>query len=229
MSTVSRTAQAALLASALTAPAAHAGRPMMVDDAAIVGARNCQLESWVQNNPDSREYWAVPACNLGGNLEVAFGGARIDGPQGPHGAGVLQGKTLFKPLERNGWGAGLVFGDQFSGETGVVGDLYISAPVSFSFHDDRFLVHANLGWLREKIAARSVATWGVGAETKLSDRTTLTTETFGQQHGKPFVQLGLKHWLVVDRVQLDATYDNRVGGRGAERFVSLGAVLFTAN
>jgi hypothetical protein len=42
------------------------------------------------------------------------------------------------------------------------------------------------------------------------------------------VQLGLKHWLVVDRVQLDGTYGNRIGGR-AERFVSLGVVLFTAN
>jgi hypothetical protein len=73
-----------------------------------------------------------------------------------------------------------------------------------------------------------VATWGVGAETRLSGRTTLTSETFGQQGGKSYVQLGLKHWLVVDRVQLDGTYGNRIGGR-AERFVSLGVVLFTAN
>lgn len=229
MSAVSRMARAALLAGALAAPAAHAGRPMVVDDAAIVGAHNCQLESWVQDNSGSREYWAVPACNAGGNLEVAFGGARIDGPQGSHSAGVLQGKTLFKPLERNGWGVGLVFGDQFTSETGVVGDMFVSAPVSFSFRDDRFLVHANLGWLHEKIAARSVATWGVGAETRLSDRTTLTTETFGQQRGTSFVQIGLKHWLVTDRVQLDGTYGKRVGGKSAEPFVSIGVVLFTAN
>ncbi|HEU4376897.1 MAG TPA: hypothetical protein VFS02_25595, partial [Telluria sp.] len=137
---MSKVARAALLASALAAPAAYAGRPMMVDDAAIVSARNCQLESWVQANAASKEYWAVPACNVGGNLELAFGGARIDGPRGSHTAGVLQGKTLFKPLERNGWGAGLVFGNQFSSETGMIGDLYVSAPVSFSFHDDRFLV-----------------------------------------------------------------------------------------
>ena len=228
MSAVSRTAMAALLVSALGTPAAYAGRPMVVDDAAIVGAGNCQLESWMQDNPNSREYWAVPACNVGGNLEVAFGGARITGAQGGYIAGVVQGKTLFKPLERNGWGTGLVFGNQFSRATGVVGDLYVSAPISFSFQDDRLLVHANLGWLREKNAARDVATWGVGAETRLSKRTTLTSETFGQQRGKTFVQLGLKHWLVIDRVQLDATYGNRVGGR-PERFVSLGAVLFTAN
>lgn len=109
----------------------------------------------------------------------------------------------------------------------MIGDLYASVPLSFSFHDDRLLVHANAGWLREKIAARSVGTWGVGAETRLSERTALMSETYGQQHGKPSVQLGLKHWVVVDRVQLDATYGRRPGSGGSERFVSVGVVLFT--
>jgi hypothetical protein len=33
-----------------------------------------------------------------------------------------------------GWGARLVFGNQDDPSDGVVGDLYIRAPVSFSFH-----------------------------------------------------------------------------------------------
>ena len=217
----------AWLAFALAMQTAHAGRPMIVDDASIVGVDRCQLESWTQVARGSTEYWAVPACNFSGNLEVAFGAARITGEQGTHTAAVLQGKTLFKAPGSNGWGAGLVFGNQFNPGNGVIGDLYASVPVSIAIQDDRFTVHTNVGWMREKIEARNVMTWGLGAETTLSERTILTSETFGQRHGKPFFQLGFKHWLVVDRLQLDATYGDRFGRGNAERFVSVGLVLFT--
>lgn len=206
---------------------AQAGRPMVVDDAAIIDAKTCQLESWAQKNRDSTEYWAVPACNFSGNLEVAFGGARITSTEGTHSSAVLQGKTLFKVLDTNGWGAGLVFGNQFNPEGSVSGDLYARIPVSFSMLDDRFLLHTNLGWLREKETRRHAMTWGVGAETRLTGRTTLTFETFGQQRDKPLFQLGIRYQVVPDRVQLDASYGDRFGRGSAERFFTVGLVLFT--
>ncbi|MBS3935141.1 MAG: hypothetical protein KGZ43_03120 [Sulfuritalea sp.] len=206
---------------------AHAGRPMVVDDAGIVGDRICQLETWVQKNRDSTEYWAVPACNFTGNLEVALGGARITSIAGTHTVAVIQGKTLFKTLDTNGWGAGLVFGNQFNPDNGVIGDLYANVPVSFSFQDDRFLLRTNLGRLREKETRRHATTWGVGAEMQLTERTAFTSETFGQHRGKPFFQLGIRHWVVPDRVQLDASYGNRFGRSSAERFFSVGLVLFS--
>ena len=69
-------------------------------------------------------------------------------------------------------------------------------------------------------------TWGVGLETRLTERTTLTSESFGQQRGKPFFQFGIKHWLLLERLQLDANYGDRFGRGGAERYVSIGMVLF---
>ena len=209
-------------------PAVHAGRPMSVDDAGIVDARSCQLESWIQNNRGSTENWVVPGCNFTGNLEVAFGAARITGAQGWSTIALLQGKTLFKTLDANGWGAGLVFGNQFNLDSSVIGDLYASFPVSLSFHDDRFVVHTNLGWLHEKAAGRNAMTWGLGAETRLTERTALTSETFGQYRGKPFFQLGVKHWVLIDRVQIDATFGDRFGRGSAERFISVGLVLFSS-
>lgn len=50
---------------------AHAARPMITDDARIVDAKACQVESWVKDNKGSTEYWAIPACNFTGNLESA--------------------------------------------------------------------------------------------------------------------------------------------------------------
>ncbi|WP_373991257.1 hypothetical protein [Duganella sp. BuS-21] len=210
-----------------TMPIAHAGRPMVVDDAAIVAANSCQLETWVQKNRDSTEYWAVPACNFTGNLEAALGAARVKDGAGQYSLAVLQGKTVFKPLVTNGWGVGLVFGNQFKPGDSLSGDTYASVPVSFSFQDDRFLMHANVGLLREKATKRRGKTWGVGSELQLNEQTGLTSEIFSQQRGRPLFQIGVRHWIVTDRVQLDASYGARLGGGSAERFLSVGLVLFS--
>jgi hypothetical protein len=102
---------ALLCAALLAANTAHAARPMITDDARIVDAKACQLESWVKKNPDSTERWALPACNFTGNLELTFGGAstREAGDTKTTDV-VMQGKTLFKGMDTNGWGIGLAAG-----------------------------------------------------------------------------------------------------------------------
>ena len=175
---------------------AHAGRPMIVDDAGIVAANNCQLESWVYNSSNGTEYWAVPACNFSGNLEIAVGAARIVGTGHTGSVAVLQGKTLFKPLDNNGWGAGLVFGTQTVPGHGGIGDLYATVPISFSYRNSAFLVHANAGFVRVQSSHNTSGTWGLGMETALNEQAILTAETFGQQGGKPLVQV---IWLYTSR------------------------------
>src|SRR5512138_2930692 len=92
--------------------ASEAARPMVTDDARITDPQACQLETWAYlHEHNTREFWALPACNPGGNFEMTLGGAfsRFDGTV-QSGAVVVQGKTLFKPLETNGWGLGLAAG-----------------------------------------------------------------------------------------------------------------------
>lgn len=222
----------ALLGLALAGGGAHAARPMVTDDARIVDAKSCQLESWAKENSGSTEYWALPACNFTGNLEVTVGGARASGDGGTRTTDlVFQGKTLFKALESNGWGWGLAVGNVRHPDAqnggGVLGDLYAYVPASFSFRDDRLVLHANLGWLREKEGGRQRATWGLGSETWLGRKTWLIAEVFGQNQGKPFYQVGVRHWIVPDRVQIDTTYGNEFGGPGEGHWVSLGLRLLS--
>jgi hypothetical protein len=47
---------------------------MLTDDARIVDPKSCQLESWVRDSKHVTEYWALPACNVGENLELTIGG-----------------------------------------------------------------------------------------------------------------------------------------------------------
>lgn len=220
----------ALLALALgCATQAHAARPLNTDDARIVDAKSCQVESWVRRNQGSTEYWALPGCNFTGNLEVTAGGARTnEAADSPLSRTVLQGKTIFKPLEKNGWGMGLAAGTvrRVKGNASDR-DLYAYLPTSFSFADDRWVVHTNVGWLREQPTRRDLATWGVGLERELAPTTWLIAETFGQSHDKPQFQIGLRQWIVPGHVQLDATYGNRAGGGGSERWFSIGVRLLS--
>lgn len=96
----------------LLAAPAYAARPMITDDARLTDAQACQVESWIKFNRTGMEKWALPACNPGGNLELTLGGALGENDRGTQTTDVvLQGKTLIKPLESNGYGVGLALGN----------------------------------------------------------------------------------------------------------------------
>lgn len=208
---------------------ARAGRPMITDDANIVDEQSCQLESWARNDKQHTEFWAVPACNAGGNLELALGMARSSTAEGTRNSdAVVQGKTLLRRLQTNDWGMGLTVGavrHRLSEHGGA--DWYANVPVSLSLRDDRIRVHANLGWLREQDARAHHATWGLGSEIALDPRSALIAETFGEEQGRPLYQVGVRRWLVPDRIQLDATVGNRAGRDTGERWVSVGLRLLS--
>ena len=144
---------------------------------------------------------------------------------------VLQAKTLFKPLEPDGWGWGLAVGNvrhpAIHTSSNLVGDLYAYVPATFSLRSDRLLVHTNIGWLHEREARRHRMTWGLGTEAQWSASTWLIAEVFGQNQGKPFYQVGLRYWLVPDHVQVDTTYGNRAGSGTQERWFSIGLRLLS--
>lgn len=206
---------------------AQAARPMITDDARLVDPRACQVESWARRNRDSTEFWALPSCNVTGNLELTFGGAVGRDSGGTRTTDVvLQGKTLLRRMEPNGWGVGLVLGNvrhpAINRDRNLLGDVYGYVPASFSYLDDRFVLHVNVGVLRDRHARRDRITWGIGSESQLSDRTWLIAETFGQNTGRPFLQIGVRHWIVPNHVQIDTTYGDRLGSATREHWFSVG-------
>lgn len=200
---------------------------MATDDADILDKGSCQLEAWVDGYRDSTELWLAPACNPGGNLELAFGGALAHRKSDTEmTALLLQGKTLFKKMQSNGWGIGLAAGvEHHPQDSGGARDWYAYIPLSKSFQDDRLLLHANLGWLHEGKENRDRMTWGLGGEVQLTERHGLTMEVFGHDQGKPLYQFGFAYWLIAERMQLDAAYGHGFGSGGPERWFSLGLTL----
>lgn len=212
----------------LAAQAAHAARPMTTDDARLTDAGACQVESWVHIHGSQREIWALPACNPGGNFELTLGGAlSYSGTRQERGAQVIQGKTLFKPLATNGYGIGIAAGYATQPGSAHSGHPYFYVPVSFSLADDLAVIHTNLGYTRERENHENRLTWGVGGEIQLSAQNYLIAETYGQDKGSPFFQLGLRHWIVPNYLQIDTTVGSRFGQFSEERWLSIGLRLIS--
>jgi hypothetical protein len=209
----------------------HAARPMVTDDARIVDVKACQVESWVRRNDSSTEFWALPACNPTGNLEITFGGALTrDGGLTQTTDVVLQGKTIFRPLETNGWGLGLAVGaihhpDLDSGR--LPDEWYAYVPLTFSLKDDQAFIHTNLGVNRDREEDTCRLSWGIGTEVAASASGFLIAETFGENRGKPLFQVGYRHWIVPNRVQADVTYGNRFALDHQEGWFSFGLRLLS--
>lgn len=206
---------------------AQAGRPMIVDDATITPADNCQLASWTQRASQQTEYWAVPACNVGGNWELSAGVARIrqDSPGGAVRAGLIQAKTLFRPLEENDWGIGLTLANQFRQGPNTSGDWSAIVPASVSLFDDAVQVHANFGILHGVAGRRHDGVWGLGAEWEVRDGVSLTLETDGVRHAAGVAQAGVRYALIADRLTLDASVGHQ---RGGGRYVTFGLTFVGA-
>lgn len=208
------------------APAAHAARPMVTDDARMTEARSCQLETWLHAHHGERELWALPACNPTGDFEITAGGAfaRADGEM-LGGAAVLQAKTLFRPLSTNDYGVGLAVGYATQPGQRDSGSPYFYVPASLSLADDRVVLHLNLGTLHERETRKNRLTWGLGSEIQATGRLYAIAETYGQDRGSPFVQIGLRYWIVPERVQVDTTWGSRAGHLHDEQWLSIGLRL----
>jgi len=213
---------------------ALAARPFVTDDARLTTAGSCQLASWTRIYRHSHEVWALPACNPFGNFELTLGGgrARSDGESATRDY-VLQGKTLFRELQTNDWGIGLAAGTvrhpEISPGPNLLGNTYAYLPVSVSVLDDALVLHTNLGWLRDRATKKNRVTWGMGAEVRLGARLTGIAETFGENRGNPYFQVGARLAIIPDRVQVDATVGQQLSGSGNSRWLSFGLRLTPAS
>lgn len=203
----------------------HAGRPLVTDNAGLTEARSCQLETWYQHSDSLRERWVLPACNPWGNLEVTLGAVRFSDERLAATDYLLQGKTLFRALEKDSYGGGVAFGaidDRHAGNT-----LYGYIPVSVSLFDDNALAHFNLGWRRDGVTDEHPLTWGAAIQTDLFvDRLNGFIEVFGDNRSDPNTQLGVSFAIIPDRLHFDLTFGRALSRASDSEFVSVGIDIY---
>lgn len=221
----------ALLAFAASTPL-EAARPFVTDDARIVDPDGAQIETFFKRQRAFREseFWFLPAVNPGerlggGRMELTLGRFWVNGnAPGDNQATLAQVKSLLKPLETNGHGFALTLGAARVGpfQQAHAWNPYLNGIASASFADDRVILHANLGGVRDRPANRSRATWGTGAEVMLLEpRWIGIVEAYGQSGEKPTLHTGLRIWAIPNRWQIDTTV-GRQPSAPERRFYTVG-------
>lgn len=206
---------------------ALAARPMITDDARIVDTKACQVESWMRVNREGQnQFWAVPGCTPVEGLELTVGGGheRRDG-QTQLADSLAQGKWVLRPFKPNGWGMALTLGRLTERDLSAGGRTpshYLNLPLSLSRRDDALLLHANLGLRRDRARGKDHTTWGLSAELMVRPGLQVIAETYGESGSRSFLHGGLRHWVVPDRLQVDATYGTESRWGTQQRWVTLG-------
>lgn len=211
---------------------AFAGRPLTTEDAAIVEAKGCQVESWIDRGSSATTGWIVPACNFGLNTELQAGFARTrDDGQARFSEAYVQAKTLLRQTtDDEPWGVGLVVGvtKRPRNETHRGWDNpYLLGVFTQAICNTPLTLHVNAGWTRDREARRDLTIWGVALEAAVTDRLTLLGEVYGQNAEKPFVRIGGRWTAIKDRLDIDLSWVERPGGQSEERFVSLGVTWYS--
>lgn len=217
-------------AALLAASPAYGARPFVTDDARIVDQGGYQLETFVKRQQafNEKEFWFLPAHNPFGRVEFTLGGIWIDSlPDGRSRAFIAQAKTLLKPLETNASGYAFTVGVSRlrpPAPARYQTNPYVNGIGSFSFADDRLVVHANLGARRDEGAGMTRATWGIGSEIRFAERLWGIVEEYGERGEKPTRHFGLRYWIVPSHVQVDTTlgFENAAPER---RFYTVGLRL----
>ncbi len=216
----------------LAPPCALAARPFVTDDARIVDPGGCQIEMFIkrQSKFGEREAWFLPGCNPGGNLELTFGGLNIQNDaDGRASSLIAQGKTLLRPLRTDDYGVALSVGAArprpFAAGAASRWSPFLNLISSVSLRHDAIVIHANAGALDDRNTGVTRPTWGLGAEILVAPRLYAIAESYGQKGDAASRQLGLRFWIVPERVQVDATLGSQRGGPPARNWTSLGLRL----
>lgn len=209
---------AVLTALCAAVAAAHAGRPLTVDDAGVDETGHGHIEVWWEGLRGQRgAFYAAPAFTPVDGLELGALLARDLGER--HTLQGVQAKWLWSPAEADGCNAassaGITHRRQARGESGgsvVALNLIGTCAAAWG------VANANLGAMRER-AQPWRATWGVSLERSWG-AITPHLEAFGVQHSAPVFQAGARYEWAPGR-QFDAT----VGRHQGRTLLSVGFAL----
>jgi hypothetical protein len=198
---------------ACVAPPLRAAQPLVTDDAAVVSYKACQLEAWIVATHGAREYWAQPACNFTGDLELTVGGARTDPSNEPSSSAVLlQAKWVpFSREEDRKWSFGLVGGaarDTHAPHGSSAYQAYYAKLLASWYPRDDLEVDLNLG-MANVYGSGSFALAGAAIQYAIVPALQLLAEVFHDEPGPVRFQGGVRWIVAPERFEAYASYGKR--------------------
>lgn len=180
-----------LLSAAVLPFATRAAASLLVDDAGITDARQCQLESWVRQTRHGQEWSAVPACTVA-DTEWSLGLTRLPGQPATQWA-VGAKRVLVAQVQRR-WGLAASAGLGGTAHRPRSDDWTLTVPLTVALDaQHRGQLHLNLGWAHH--AHVQGRTHGAGIEVALHRHWSLLADSARDADRQRSSQLGLRRGL----------------------------------
>jgi len=226
-SVLSAVVSAALI---LAAPKAYAVRPFITDDAAVVGHRLMQLETWALFDRFSGQHWLMYGYGPTKWLELSLGAVYgYDRPQPNHtkfsyAMPLLQGKFLLWDYQPNkppgvalALGTALPFGKGEFVPPGYGAYSFLAVTQCFG-KDENVLIHGNIGvnYLYVDKKNRFVPFWGVGTQVKIYKGLHFIGEVISGDPYAPGTGLAYQagfRYFISDFIQVDAEVGQGLAGK----------------
>ncbi len=141
---------------ALLATSAHAGRPLVTEDAGVLGKGECEWESYAgsarASGSSNVSHWNTQlACHVIGDTQAAVSYGQVSGGGTKAQIASINGKTgLYKSKEGDlgitlAWG---VLGSKFTGGSFGTDGIFLNGVLTKQINEN-LTVNANLGWARD--------------------------------------------------------------------------------
>lgn len=206
-----------LTLAALPVVPALAGRPLQTEDAGVLPRGGCEVEGAMSELKDhdaaERARVLQLACGIGAATQLALAVARVRTDAAEQ-AVELNGKT---GLWRGGDGddapaltlAYTVIGARLGGASWHHVGTGARLVHTRLLHSD-WLLHANLGHLRNERSHASSTTWGLAIEHTGIGAIAPMAELFGQDRAPAWWNLGVRAALVRDALFVDASFGQQM-------------------
>ena len=224
---------ARLLATLLlvTASSARAGQPLVTDDAAVLAPKTCQLEAWVLSANDGREYFAQPACNVSGNLELSIGAARVRPDAGESSSVIAaQAKTVLFSLAHREWSFGMLAGagrDTGAPHGNSAFQVYYAKALASWYPRSDLEIDLNLG-AANAYGSGTFALAGAAIQYSIIENVQLLAEAFRAEPGRKRYQVGARYIIVPNRLEAYASYGDQFNGSSGQWTSIVGIRVQTA-
>ncbi len=222
------TAHSLTIALFVASSSALADRPLVTDTADSLARGNCQVElgraqekARTQATTGSSDMQF--SCGAGTHSQFAIGlnSSRANGLRAETYRAV--GKTTLVAPEDGTTALGLRYGLGWAAGQGRPTELESATVLAVATREVKngVLVHANLGFTRDRLQARTTGLWSLGVET--TDALSFAVDVFGAERNKPSVSVGVG-WRALKDVFFSAAYALQTADDKARAF-SMGLKL----
>lgn len=216
---------------ALAASPAIAGRPFATEDAGVLAAGECELETYALRQtagaaPRETGWWVQPGCGVGHRTQLALGGGRTRVEPDQVTAAAFSGKHWLRELTDEQTGVTLAFsvsgekapGARFKHESTALSAV-VSSPLAMNL-----LLHANVGWSRSQAERLNSTTWALALERTGAAGLDFGAEVYGDDRAAPWLGVGARYALRAEKLFVDVSWAAQANSARA-KLVTVGLKL----